>query len=61
MNVDELGADNGIKLWIFFTTSIGLTAIVLIVWGVVSGKLSEVWRKRPLQKSGGKSKAIHSV
>jgi hypothetical protein len=46
MNVDEFSPGKGIKLWMFFITSVCLIAIVLIIWGVVSGKLSEIWRKR---------------
>ncbi|EPE35620.1 Magnesium transport protein CorA, transmembrane region [Glarea lozoyensis ATCC 20868] len=43
MNVDEFGSDKGIKLWMFFVTSITLTAVVLLIWGFVSGKLESVW------------------
>ena len=44
MNVDEFGSDNGIKLWMFFVTSITLTSVVLIIWGLVAGMVQGICR-----------------
>jgi hypothetical protein len=43
MNVEELSEGKSIKLWMFFVSSIALTTLVLIIWGVVAGKFSRRW------------------